>query len=151
MIREPRFLSSKRPYAVDLDGMSITTCEVRIVWHSVRVKAVWFRGRRDTPVACVGYVWGSLCDPKPANAVAALGRLDDGRYGGECLGRWDGQRYWGAQEPAEIERHLALLRPMLEKYPAVPVGFDGWWRYETSAEWQERNRPAYPTQIGEQL
>lgn len=151
MIREPRFLSSKHPYAVDLDGMSVSTHEARIVWYSVRIPAVWFRVQRDTPVASVGYLVGALYDQKPASAVAALGRLDDGRYGDACEAWWDGDRYWGTRWAVGRERHLALLRPMLASYPAVPVGFDGWWRYETSAEWQERNRPAYPTQIGEQL
>jgi hypothetical protein len=35
---------------------------------------------------------------------------------------------------------MALLRPALENYPALPAGHVGWWRYETSAERAELNR-----------
>jgi hypothetical protein len=59
----------------------------------------------------------------------------DGRYGGDCHGRWDGTRYWGAQEPDVIAEHLTVLRPMLDGYaenpkdPPLPAGFDGWWTF----------------------
>lgn len=53
----------------------------------------------------------------------------DGRYGGTCEGRWDGQNYWGAQKPDVIAEHLALLRPMLANYPAAPSSYDCWWRF----------------------
>lgn len=48
---------------------------------------------------------------------------------GDCHGRWDGDRYWGAQEPEVMEHHLALLGPMLADYPTIPAGYDGWWTY----------------------
>lgn len=35
----------------------------------------------------------------------------------------------GAQQPDVTEEHLALLRPMLANYPAVPDGYSGWWRF----------------------
>lgn len=50
-------------------------------------------------------------------------------YGGSCEGRWDGQRYWGAQEPDVMAQHLDLLRPMIVNYPEIPAGYDGWWRF----------------------
>lgn len=131
MIRETRFLISRRPYAVDLDSFRVTSENVypdgrRSYW--CRVDAVWFRRRQGVTYACVGNL-RDLQDERPADAVEFLQRHDDGRYGGDCEGRWDGERYWGAQEPAEIERHLALLRPMLAAYPEVPSGYDGWWRF----------------------
>jgi hypothetical protein len=70
-----------------------------------------------------------LQHPEPADAHEFLTQHTDGRYGGDCEGRWDGERYWGAQEPAVIEQHLALLRPMLANYPNIPDGYDGWWRF----------------------
>lgn len=134
MIHETKFLISRRPYAVDLNGMAIkTTHEEGRRFHSVSIRAVWYRRRRGETVACVGYLWDYL-SPAPVDIHEALERMDDGRYGGDCAGRWDGKRYWGAQKPAEIERHLELLRPMLANYPAVPPGFAGWWRYETDRE-----------------
>ncbi|MCX5103440.1 hypothetical protein [Streptomyces sp. NBC_00439] len=53
----------------------------------------------------------------------------DGRYGGDCEGRWVGESYWGAQKPDTIAEHLALLRPMLANCPAIPARFDGWWKF----------------------
>lgn len=131
MIRETRFLISRRPYAVDLAGLRGALGSVSHVgkqsW-SGRITAVWFRRRKSVTVACVGTLW-DIQDSAPTDAVEFLTRHTDGRYGGNCDGRWDGERYWGAQEPAVIEQHLALLRPMLANYPAIPDGFDGWWRF----------------------
>ena len=121
MIRETRFLISRRPYAVDLDSL-------RVGDSTSRINAVWFRRRGGVTAACVGYLW-DIQRPKPCDAAEFLARHGDGRYGGSCEGRWDGHGYWGAQDPGEIKRHLALLRPMLANYPNPPYGYDGWWRF----------------------
>lgn len=132
MIREDRFLVSRRPYAVDLSslrgGMQTTSPAPGRTYYQGRINAVWFRRRKGVTVACVGTLW-DFQDSAPADAAEFLTRHTDGRYGGDCEGRWDGERYWGAQEPAEIERHLALLRPMLANYPDIPAGWNGWWRF----------------------
>lgn len=129
MIRETRFLISRRPYAVDL-----TTLRGRVEetsersYYQGRINAVWFRRRQGVTVACVGTLWDFQA-AAPAGAVEFLERHTDGRHGGDCDGRWDGERYWGAQEPGVIEQHLELLRPMLANYPNIPDGYDGWWRF----------------------
>jgi hypothetical protein len=143
MIREGKFVLSHRPYAVDLasfhtidpnngDGLTAEPSE----WTWARIDAVWFRRRgtgygalkRMVTVACVGHL-RDLQRPPPVDAADFLARHDDGRYGGDCEGRWDGERYWGSQLPDIIEQHLELLRPMLAAYPAVPAAYDGWWRF----------------------
>lgn len=140
MIKEPKFYISKGLYAVDLSGMLVRTQEVDVPHgrtrrsHRVDVPAVWFRRRRGVTVACIGGLWAYMSDPAPADVHEALARMDDGRYGGGCEARWDGTGYWGSEIPAERDRHLELLVPMLENYPAVPAGYDGWWRYETDRE-----------------
>jgi hypothetical protein len=138
VIREEKFTLSKRPYAVNLTSLRVKTIEPGEGhpnrWHRVTIDAVWFRRRRGETVACIGQLWDGMRDPAPVDVHDALRRMDDGRYGGDCRGRWDGRGYWGAEEPAVVERHLALLRPMLAAYPAAPAGFDGWWRYETRQE-----------------
>lgn len=127
MIREDRFVISRRPYAVDLSSLTVGEPSV-LGWCSSRVNAVWFRRRAGVTVACVGNLRDSLY-PAPKTAIECVERFDDGRYGGECEGRWDGERYWGAQRPDVIEAHLALLKPMLANFPEIPAGFDGWWRF----------------------
>ncbi|MEU1663620.1 hypothetical protein ABZ547_08390 [Streptomyces sparsogenes] len=135
MIREDRFLISRRPYAVDLSSLKVgEPTESGHYW--AMVNAVWFRrhsrghgdARRIVTVACTGTL-RNLQGSKPVDARAFLAAYTDGRYGGDCQGRWDGENYWGAQKPEVIEQHLELLRPMLERYPAAPAGWDGWWRF----------------------
>jgi hypothetical protein len=132
MIRQDRFLISRRLYAVDLNslrGSRTDTPNGRNPYSfDGQVDAVWFRRKQGVTAACVGPLW-DLQHPEPADAVQFLTQHDDGRYGGDCHGRWDGTRYWGAQEPEVVERHLALLRPMLAAYPALPASYDGWWRF----------------------
>lgn len=132
MRRETRFLISRKPYAVDLDSLQVRPYKV---WntdterYSNTIAAVWFRRRSGLTYACVGTLTNAT-DTPPEDARDFLERHTDGRGGGDCHGRWDGARYWGAQEPATAEKHLALLRPMLDNYPAIPDGFDGWWTFQ---------------------
>ncbi|MER7908261.1 hypothetical protein [Streptomyces sp. NPDC096068] len=129
MNRTGRFLISQKPYAVDLDSLRITPRGTNgHRYYDGRINAVWFRRRNGVTVACTGTLW-DFQDTEPANGREFLEQHTDGRYGGDCDGRWDGERYWGAQHPKTIEEHLALLRPMLAAYPAIPDGFDGWWTF----------------------
>lgn len=134
MIREDRFLISRKPFAVDLGslrGAREDTPQGRNPYYfGGRMDAVWFRRRRGVTVACIGTLW-DLQYPEPADALEFLRQHDDGRYGGDCDGRWDGSGYWGGGTLAEQERHLAILQPMLTNYPAIPPGFDGWWTFQT--------------------
>jgi hypothetical protein len=123
--REDGFVQSHAPYAVDL----IRLIRDETYNGAYSVNAVWFRRRRGVTVACIG-ILRTICRPEPDSVVDFLCRgLTDGRYGGVCLGRWDGEGYWGAEPPGVVDRHLAILRPMLENYPAVPPGYDGWWTF----------------------
>ena len=133
MISETRFLISRKPYAVDLTslrGSRTDTPQGRNEYYfSGQVDAVWFRRRKGITVACIGTLW-DLQHPEPADAVQFLTRHEDGRYGGDCTGRWDGTGYWGHERPDIQEQHLAILRPMLANYPALPPLFDGWWTFQ---------------------
>ncbi|MFJ3507833.1 hypothetical protein [Streptomyces luteogriseus] len=131
MIREDRFLISRKPYAVDLASFRTMEREPGRNWTWYTVDAVWFRRRRGETVACIGTLRDIVDDPAPATAEEFLRRFDDGRYGGDTEGRWDGESYWGNVTLAEQERHLAILRPMLANYPALPDGYDGWWTFQT--------------------
>ena len=114
---------SRRLYAVDLGSLRPD----RGWW---KADAVWFRRKDGITAACIGYLH-DLQEPAPADAAEFLRRYTDGRNGGQCEGRWDGEGYWGAYEAPEVmAEHLALLRPMLDTYPAIPTGYDGWWKFE---------------------
>ena len=128
MIREERFLVSRKPYAVDLDSLrgTLDATGLNLVYRGY-IDAVWFRSRKGATVACIGQLWDFQA-AEPADATEFLARLIDGRSGGRCHGRWDGVSYRGEPaRPDERDAHLAVLRPMLANYPNVPDGYDGWW------------------------
>jgi hypothetical protein len=141
MIREDRFLISRKPFAVDLNSLLSGEQTVRNegtdhehYLYSGRIDAVWFRRKQGTTYACLGSLklWSHNLRSRiedtedPAQVLSA--DLDS-RYGGDCYGRWDGERYWGSQKPMEQALHLTLLEPMLANFPDIPKGYDGWWRF----------------------
>jgi hypothetical protein len=127
MIRTGEYRLYPQHYAVDLSSYRKEATGARAT-----IRAVWFRkpGAKHGPrAACTGYLAGYL-RPAAADAREFLERWADGRYGGDCQGRWNGTGYWGTDErPAVREQHLALLVPMLEAFPAIPDGWDGWYRF----------------------
>jgi hypothetical protein len=127
VIREDRFLISRRPYAVDLSSLTVDE-PGPLGWCWGHVNAVWFRRKNGVTAACVGTM-RNYQRPAPGDITEFLTEFTDGRYGGNCEGRWDGTGYWGAENPETIAAHLELLRPMLAAYPAIPAGYDGWWRF----------------------
>ncbi|MEU7416737.1 hypothetical protein [Streptomyces antibioticus] len=138
MIRETRFLISRKPYAIDLSTVTGKQ-HPRGDLHafSGSANAVWYRRKDGVTRACIGTMMlFSHYLPEPLNledprAVLAAGL--DGRYGGDCHGRWDGVGYWGAEDLDVQAQHLATLRPMLADYPSTPPGYDGWWTFQTPA------------------
>jgi len=133
--REDRFLISRKPFAIDLATVTGEQHERGdLIAFSGSADALWFRRQAGVTRACLGslMLWSHyLPEPLDLDDPHAILSADlDGRYGGDCHGRWDGERYWGAQEPDVQEQHLAILRSMLAKYPAVPPGHDGWWTFQ---------------------
>lgn len=122
--RTDRFAISKRLYAVDTSGLQVldSMCTLR---------AVWYRSRSGKVQACYGAVWDIL-HPAPADWREFMERCSTRRYGGRTWAVWDGERYWTPDGILAFqERHLAILRPMIERYkpgdPWVPEGYDAWW------------------------
>jgi hypothetical protein len=137
MRHEEKFTQSHQPYAVDLSSLSVSapSQDHGHVW--VRVRAVWFRRRRSgwggsgdmRTVACLGEL-RELVLPPVGDARSFLEKFTDGRYGGDCQARWDGTELWSApMSETTRQRHLAVLRTVLENHPAVPEGYDGWWTF----------------------
>lgn len=130
MIRDDRFLISRRSYAVDMTSLTGTldTSGAAPVYRGY-VNAVWFRRHKGRINACVGQLWDFQLS-EPTDAEQFLARLTDGRSGGRCHGRWNGTSYWSEDgRSEEKDAHLAVLRPMLAHYASPPDGYDGWWRF----------------------
>ena len=129
MKREDKFVMSHRPYAVGLGSLRTRFNPTKYggFWDC-QVEAVWFRRRKGVTMACIGTLW-DYQDVEPVTTEQFLQAHDDGRYGGTTVGRWDGEGYWGNVSLDEQNEHLSILRPMLEDFPAVPKGHDGWWTF----------------------
>lgn len=139
MIREDRFLISRKPFAIDLSTITGTqaggTDAVRFSGHA---NAVWFRRKDGVIRPRLGslMLWSHyLPAPLDLDDPRAILTADlDGRYGGDCDGRWDGTGYWGAETLDVRKQHLAVLQPMLANYPAIPEGYDGWWTFQAGTQ-----------------
>jgi hypothetical protein len=135
MIRETRFLISRKQFAINLDSVQGDQ-HPRGDRHaySGTANAVWYRRQNGITRACIGTLGlRSHYLPRPLDLCDAIDILTadlDGRYGGDCHGRWDGQSYWGNVTLEQQEQHLAILRPMLANYPDMPAGYDGWWTFQ---------------------
>jgi hypothetical protein len=129
VIRMSRFVLSARPYAIDLSSLKVVWPGEGHLENRVTFDAVWFRGPKTAPKACIGQLREYISLGADQDPERVLSCMDDGRYGGECLGRWNGTGYWGTQEPERAAEHMAILRPMLENFPAIPRGYDGWWTF----------------------
>jgi hypothetical protein len=130
VIKVSKFRFSHRPYAVDLSSFRVTSStSEESVSCRVTFDAVWFRGPKTAPKACIGQLREYVSLAADHDPERVLLSMDDGRYGGDCLGRWNGTGYWGSEDPDVQAEHLAILRPMLENFPAIPRGFDGWWTF----------------------
>lgn len=135
MIRETKFLISRKPFAINLSTVTLEASEHDgAYWLSGNCQAVWYRRKAGVTRACIGrlHLWAQWRREKPdlSSPEAMLGNDLDSRYGGDPDGRWDGTGYWGSEIPEVQEQHLAILRPMLTNYPEIPAGFDGWWTFQ---------------------
>lgn len=134
MIREDKFLISRKSFAIDLTTVTGEQHPRGDKFaFSGTANALWFRRKGGTTRACLGTLMlFHHYLPEPLDLTdphAVLAACRDGRYGGDCHGRWDGARYWGSQEPHQQALDLTVLEPMLANYPAIPPGYDGWWRF----------------------
>lgn len=136
MIREDKFLISRKPFGIDLSTVTLEATERDgIYWLKGHCRAVWYRRKGGVTRACIGglSLWAQWRREAPdlSSPQAMLGNDLDSRYGGDTAGRWDGTGYWGSEIPDVQEEHLAVLRPMLDSYPSLPEGYDGWWTFQT--------------------
>jgi hypothetical protein len=134
MIREDRFLISRKSFPIDLSTVrGEQQPRGDLFAFSGSANAVWYRRKDGITRACLGTVglWSHyLPAPLDLNDPHSILSADlDGRYGGDYHARWDGENYWGSQKPFEQNLHLTVLEPMLVNFPAAPDGYDGWWRF----------------------
>jgi hypothetical protein len=137
-----KFQISKAPYAILHDTFNVnerwatytqpdgSSRRGETPYYSMTVEAIWFRRKSGVLTAHVGHLWDSSSD-RPADLMAWIENDWDGRYGGNCRARWDGENLWapGLSWDAAAEVH-DILAAALANFPEVPEGFDGWWTYQ---------------------
>src|ERR1044072_8318603 len=106
MRHENRFLISRKQFALDLSTATAPQTPRGGQW-SFRgsANAVWYRRKDGVPRACLGTMMlfsHHLTEPiDVTDPHTLLSAALDGRYGGDCHARWDGENYWGSQKPME--------------------------------------------------
>lgn len=134
-----RFLASKRLYAID--KTSFRKEESRSVFQDGRpdiigwkyhIEAVWFKKRSNGRTAAF---FGSLWDYslEEYDVEDLITQISTSRYGGDPYGLWDGVgTWWGTKFSNSHEEQtlkLPFLQEMLENYPQIPQGYDGWYAF----------------------
>jgi hypothetical protein len=142
VIHEEKHLISHAPYALRHDTFNVqekwatytnpdgSSRRGETPYYTMTMQAVWFRRKSGILSAHYGHLWNSSKE-KPASLLAWIENDRDGRYGGRCIARWDGDNLWAPESTWEqMKEYEEFLRPMLESYPEVPPGFDGWWTFK---------------------
>lgn len=122
-----QFTLSKRLYAVNPQSVKASDVSAEnSTLFRVELEAAWFRRKRGVTAACIGILW-DYQQEKPTCADEFLRRHDDGRFGANCRARWDGESIWTLGISSQMNEDLAILQTMLDKYPAIPNRFVGWY------------------------
>jgi hypothetical protein len=143
MHRETRFLASRALYAVDLSKLQReqigTVRGTGTPLYGYTIPAVWFKRRHGANTANVGTLWTCSTNyhkvgpdrPETPACEFLQFTLIDGRHGGRCRTRWDGDYLWSDPSTSYTQQtqDAEFLKRMLSRYPDIPDGFDGWWRF----------------------
>lgn len=112
------FSHNKFFYAIDFSSIHLDD-------GITRVNAVWFKETKEgIRSVSQGTIWnaqnGNLNVQKFIEAFRSS-------YGGSTEIKWDGKKVWAPRMDYEIvNQRLALLKPMLENFPAIPDQYEGW-------------------------
>jgi hypothetical protein len=141
VIKLDKLLITKRPFAFDLSSFVVKGGRSAYLGPPPQVKhemwehtihGVWFRRKKGRIAACRGTIYAHRWQGAIKDPLEFLASYRDGGSGGYTAARWDGESYWGIGPDATLARqqeNLLILRPMLENYPEVPQGYDGWYQF----------------------
>jgi hypothetical protein len=142
VIREEKFLISHAPYAVKPETINLTPyshtpnngSETVTTWSGT-IEAMWFRRKSGRLSAHYGCLHGHFGEDQPDGFLDFMAKCDDGRYGGNCWARWDGDYFWAPDTTWEIQKkYQAELDAALKRYGEIPDGCNGWWTYKIVEE-----------------
>lgn len=117
------FAPSQNPYAVDPESWDRQTGHIDAIWA----------GRKNgvtTITAGTLKIWAPRTDINALALPEALAQADT-RYGGDWELKWDGEELLVnpvvVVKPQEYLQWSYDLDSFLERFPAIPDGYSGWW------------------------
>lgn len=130
MIRVERLAVSRPTYAFNPQTWR---CNEHGQWF---VDAVWFKRKSGVLTATMGtyhpFIQPFRDQPTDGRYESWIAAANDNRYGGTHLASWDGDTLLCSDPRVRTEVALAripFLGAMLNGFPNVPAGFDGWWTF----------------------
>lgn len=140
--RLDKFVISKKPYAIDRDSFEVNLASTsgasdpQLVMWKYKIQAIWFRKRSNGRLAAFSGTLSSLSTNRNGGTEWSLedfiAKFDEARYGGDPWGCWDGKGAWWSKTAAddyELQQELlSEYKSMLENYPNIPDGYDGWYQ-----------------------
>lgn len=136
-IVETTFAPSKKPYAIDWSTFETRESVSRfadgreVAHHIPRVRALWVGRKHGTTYVSEGWLVGRLLDRDQSATIGSFMTNFDPRYGGDCEARWNGHDLWTQTQKWTIDWVVAQskrLDEVLQNLPALPAGYDGWYR-----------------------
>jgi hypothetical protein len=129
VIKEERFVFSHKPFAVRPDTFTVNRRDGG--WNDAAVDAVWYRRSGGVLRACRGFLHSPVGQTPPVSLEEFLAGYTDGRWGGHTTARVDdAMRWWGpGRHVGQMQADYRLLKPMIDRYPYMPDGYDGWWTF----------------------
>lgn len=120
------------------DKFSFSEYFYAINWSTLRsnkdgtvayVDAIWFKKTRGEIAVCSG----TLSNHDTFTKDDFIAGFKYGRYGGNTQYKWNGFEMWSHDNNFldMIEAHK-FLDPILENYPDIPVGYEGWYSIKES-------------------
>lgn len=95
--------------------------------------AIWFKRRDGIISVSMGTLrnyYNTDLFEEPSGLFEFLRSYEDGRFGGDCVARFDGKNLWSDSKNVEVNKQrLKVLNSILGKFPNLPKNYDGWWRF----------------------
>lgn len=95
--------------------------------------AVWFKRKNGEVFVSAGYLSHTVRHPTThtlttEEAIEHFMENYDPRYGGTVEMKWDGEVMWAPETRwTDVVKYQAILARILDGFPNIPEGFDGWY------------------------
>lgn len=131
MLIQDNFALSKKLYAINRNGFTVATDTTQNgqPTHRYALEAIWFRKRSNGRLAVFkGILWDFSRGGEPYTVDEFMEKVGTARYGGRPVGCWDGEETWNIPNLKEQLAFVQEVDPYLQNYPAIPSGYEGWYR-----------------------